>query len=175
MHRYIQQKICCVKKLIHYTLSRRNKLYENIDLISFSFLAALEHFVVFIIVYLMLDMALSIGERSTVFDKIPAAKLFAMAVLIGPIIETIIFQFAIIELLKKKISDTFTCGFVSAIIFGFGHISNSQYSIYFATIGGLYLSWGYNHWAAQSRSKAIISTASQHAIFNLIVYTVDHY
>lgn len=175
MHQHIQKNIYCAKKLTRSALRQRNKFYGNAGLIGFSLLAALEHFVVFIIVYLALDITLSIGERSTAFDKIPAAKLFLMAVLISPIIETIIFQFAIIELLKKKIPSTFSRGFISALIFGICHISNSQYSIYFATIGGLYLSWGYNHWSAQSRSKAIISTASQHAIFNLIVYTVDHY
>lgn len=171
---HIQRNLHQAKALVRALINRRNKFYEKTNLINFSFLLTIEHFVVVFIVYMPLELTTSTVETLTAFDKFSNVRLFVMAVLIAPILETIIFQFSIIELLKKIISNKFICGTISAFIFGYIHIDNGQNSIYYATISGLYLSWGYNHWTTHSRAKAIISTAIQHALYNLTIFTIAH-
>ncbi len=175
MHLDIRKNISCAKKLAHSALNRRKALYEKLNLIKFSLIVAMEHFTIIVITCLIIELTTTTSETSTIFDKYSNVRLFIMAVLVAPIWETIVFQFSIIELLKKIISNKCICGTISAFIFGYVHIDNSHYGIYYATISGLYLSWGYNHWTSHSRSKAIISTAIQHALYNLTIFMICRY
>ncbi len=171
---HIHNQLSKTSKLVNAFFEVRNTFYKKRNLLSFPLCAAIEQFLLQITIFLALDQILALNEP-TFAKKWSKEEFIILATIIAPIGETIVFQFSVIELLKKFKVNTFICGVISALIFGSVHINNSQYSIYFTTIGGLYFSWGYNAWAAQSRFKAVASTIIQHSLFNSFICFVKFY
>ena len=66
---------------------------------------------------------------------------FVLAVLIAPLCETLLFQYAVIEVIRKKI-DPFVCCCISATIFAIMHTYNIFYFI-FAFLSGLLFAYLY--------------------------------
>lgn len=156
--------------LINNLLKTRNGLYNKLNLISFSFILAIEHFVAGITAFSIAEKFITTTGTPSFIQKMSDNEILFASILVAPVVETIIFQFAIIELLKSIKVNKAICGVISALIFAYGHIKNSPYSFYFAMIGGLYLSWGYNQWSDRGRFKAIASTTIHHSLFNAIAY-----
>lgn len=91
-----------------------------------------------------------------------------VGVVVAPILETIIFQCAIIESFKGKSKITWGI-FVSAIVFGSVHFYNPFYFFY-GTISGFVL--GFVYVTPELLWQRVLTTFSTHFLLNLIVFTV---
>ncbi len=85
---------------------------------------------------------------------------------IGPIIETLVFQYGIIETLKPKIKYRFIPYLVSAIVFGLSHFYNPFYCL-FAIFSGLFLCYVY--YLGSLRKQGFLLTLLVHMCYNLVV------
>ncbi|QSB29101.1 CPBP family intramembrane glutamic endopeptidase [Flavobacterium sp. CLA17] len=93
-------------------------------------------------------------------------------VIVGPILETLLFQYAIIEFCKRKKMALQYCCLLSAFIFASMHLYNIFYFLY-AFVGGLM--FAYLYLAGRNKKNAILITAATHIIYNGIVYIAKVY
>lgn len=56
-------------------------------------------------------------------------NLLLLAVVIAPIVETFLFQFAVIEILRKWVSSSIAIALVSSILFAVSHLSSYAYAL----------------------------------------------
>lgn len=80
---------------------------------------------------------------STFFEEDSLLFLFISVVILGPLIETLIFQFCIIELFFRINKSRFVkviALFVSSLLFGLSHSSSLEYTIYGIILGFLFSS-----------------------------------
>lgn len=88
-------------------------------------------------------------------------------VIIAPILETLIFQYAVIEICKRvKIALKYCC-FISALAFAFCHLYNIFYFIY-TFVAGLMFAYLYTRGANQK--QAILYPFIVHIIYNGAVF-----
>lgn len=88
-------------------------------------------------------------------------------VIVGPILETLLFQYTIIEFCKRKKMALEYCCLLSAFIFSSMHLYNVFYFLY-AFVAGTLLAFLYL--SGKSKKNAILITAAAHIIFNGIVF-----
>ena len=91
---------------------------------------------------------------------------FFIVVLVAPIIETLIFQYAIIESVREKMRPLYAC-FISAFAFAFFHFYSVYYFV-FALIGGL--TFAYMYYLEKSVIKSILVVLTAHILYNLLIY-----
>lgn len=108
-------------------------------------------------------------EERTAFAS--AQEAFITVVLFAPIVETLIFQFAIIEILKSKFNLTIT-GLISAIVFGVCHFYNGYY-IVFTFLSGLMLA--YIYMLKDTRMKRCLITGFAHTAYNLLGFAIAYF
>ena len=103
------------------------------------------------------------------FKGMSLTRAFMILVLIAPFIETIICQFAIIELLKKlKLSNQLTV-LITAVIFGLLHDYNGFY-IVMTVVAGFIFAYYYVALREQGRWYAIFYVFLLHGLANLIAF-----
>jgi membrane protease YdiL (CAAX protease family) len=95
---------------------------------------------------------------------------FILVVIVSPIIETIIFQFIIIEIFYEKCNKYLICG-LSAILFASSHLYNILYFV-FAFIMGL--AFAYLYILGKKKEKGIKYVFLSHLIYNLIAFILNH-
>ena len=109
------------------------------------------------------------------FDSITEQLLFG--VLIGPIIETLLFQSLIISIICKIVKKTrfnlIPALVISAIAFGLNHSYNLVYIIYTFIIG-IFLAFVY-YVARFRKESATLSVFLIHSIINLISFNIDSF
>jgi membrane protease YdiL (CAAX protease family) len=93
-----------------------------------------------------------------------------LVIIIAPIIETLAFQYGIIETLKNKYKPL-TCCIISGFIFGLSHIYNVIYFL-FGLISGLI--FAYLYFIGGSIKKGIILVFSTHLIYNSLALILNH-
>lgn len=98
-------------------------------------------------------------------DSSLAAK-FVAGSFVAPLVETFLFQYLPIEILKKKLSRGYLLIFSSAL-FGLSHFYSIPYMLKTFLIG-LVLAASYVFWIQQKPHKFII-TVSFHSLFNSII------
>lgn len=97
---------------------------------------------------------------------------FLLATFIAPVVETFIFQYAIIEILRKWIKSTGLIICVSAILFAASHLSSYAYA--FANLlNGFVFAFTYII-AKKKNFLPFISTATVHALRNLSAFIIAH-
>ena len=101
------------------------------------------------------------------------AETFTITVIIGPLIETFIFQYLIIEFLFrfKKIKLNIII-LVSALTFGFTHYYNLIYVLVICVGGFIYASY-YLYLKIKSIKSPFIYIFSLHALWNFLVFILD--
>jgi uncharacterized protein len=93
-----------------------------------------------------------------------------IGIIFGPLIETLIFQLAIIETVRKKLSPFFAC-LVSALIFGLQHCYNFYYFL-FAFFVGIILA--YLYYIGGTRLKGFLLVLTAHMLYNSLVFASLH-
>jgi membrane protease YdiL (CAAX protease family) len=88
---------------------------------------------------------------------------FLTAILIAPLLETLIFQYSIMEILKYKFSTTYCC-IISAILFALTHAHSVLYFLW-AIFAGLSFSVLYHFGSV--KKKGFILVVTGHALYNL--------
>lgn len=98
---------------------------------------------------------------------------FFIIVIIAPILETIIYQFAIIEIgFKLKIPPIFII-IISSLVFGFSHWYNPVY-VLVTTVIGFILAYYYTALRNQNYTNRVVLVILLHALSNLIAFLNNH-
>lgn len=90
---------------------------------------------------------------------------FLIAVIFAPIFETVLFQYAIIETIRKRLKPLFSC-IVSAFIFASMHLYNIFYFFFAFFIGLLF---GYLYYLGVTIKKGFIIVMFTHMVYNFII------
>ena len=111
-------------------------------------------------------------DISTEYDSI--LLLIIRAVFVAPIIETLIYQYGIIEISfavnnSNKLADVVKSALISATVFGAGHFYSFEYML-IAFFMGLFLAFVYLHYRRlyKTKSAGFWMTVSFHALSNSI-------
>ncbi|WP_347067335.1 CPBP family intramembrane glutamic endopeptidase [Flavobacterium sp. WV_118_3] len=100
--------------------------------------------------------------------------IFVLTVILAPVVETLIFQYGIIEL-SLKVRSRYTkemALIVSALVFGIEHGYNTIY-IVFATIMGVALAFYYLLFKKYTTGFAIVAIMVLHALLNFISFLLN--
>lgn len=98
---------------------------------------------------------------------------FFITVVIAPLIETILFQYLIIDSILRKRSDAFLlASFCSAICFGLAHHYSAPYML-LTFLGGFLLAILYLTAKLKGKSPFLVICLT-HALYNLIGFTLNH-
>jgi|GEM_PF-943770 len=95
-------------------------------------------------------------------------KQFTIGVLLGPLLETVIFQYAIIESIRGKLRIRYVV-VISALCFSLIHLYSVSYFIY-ALFGGL--AFGLLYFLQETVFRSVLMVWMAHFLFNLIVFLV---
>ncbi|MES2651369.1 MAG: CPBP family intramembrane glutamic endopeptidase [Bacteroidota bacterium] len=106
------------------------------------------------------------GLQNHSIDNMSAINQFLIAVILAPVIETVIFQYALIESIRQKIQPLYAC-FFSALAFAFVHFYSVYYFL-FALISGLIFAYLYLLEKSVIKGSLLVLTA--HILYNLLIY-----
>ena len=95
---------------------------------------------------------------------------FILAVLAAPLVETIIFQFIIIEILYEKVRKEIIC-LISALAFASTHLYNVLYFVFALIVG---LAFAYLYFIGRVNKKAFQYVYLTHLLYNSIAFTLSH-
>lgn len=101
-------------------------------------------------------------------DRMSLVNQFLMVVFIAPVIETLIFQYALIESIRQRIQPLYAC-FLSAFAFALVHFYSIYYFL-FALISGLI--FAYLYLLDKSVIKATLLVLTAHILYNLLAYMI---
>ena len=93
-----------------------------------------------------------------------------LGVILAPLFETLVFQFGIIETVKKRLSPILSC-LVSALFFGATHLYNIQY-FFFTFLVGVFLAWLY--FIGGTKLRGFLLVLISHMIHNFLAFTFSH-
>ena len=130
--------------------------------------------VLFIIINVLNSLSFSLlsyfitgnGLKNHSIDSENSKDQFLMAVLLAPIIETLIFQYALIETIRHKLSPLYAC-ILSAFAFALFHFYSVYYFL-FALISGLI--FAYMYFLEKSVIKSCLTVLIAHILYNLLIY-----
>jgi membrane protease YdiL (CAAX protease family) len=110
--------------------------------------------------------------KASIEDAEKTGSFVILSVVIGPIIETLLFQKGLHQLLLKlKVTNDFLILVIPSILFGLWHPYNWLYIVY-TFFGGLLLNWFYLY-AKVNVKYAFWWVASLHSLFNLYVFIIN--
>lgn len=108
------------------------------------------------------------GLREKAVGGMSAINEFLLAVILAPIIETLIFQYAIIETVRQKTRPIYAC-LLSATAFALLHSYSIFYFLY-ALVSGLL--FAYLYYLEKSEWKSFVIVLSAHCLYNLLTFMV---
>lgn len=157
-------------------LETLNKAYTNyVNLISKMDIYRLILFTVLIEVAVTILFSYFLFPHHTSGPKFEnKSEEFLIAVILAPLLETLVFQYAIISFILKKMPKAllFSC-FISAVFFGLSHSYSIEYVLktFFSGLlfGSLYIT------VLTKKAHAIIIVSIAHSIFNLIGFFVKNF
>lgn len=136
----------------------------------------LRYFILIFLIYFSFNLITSV--LATYFDPtLTSSPLknksllaqFIVVVIIAPIIETIIYQFAIIEIgFKLKLSPILII-IISSLAFGFSHWYNPVY-VLVTTVVGFILAYYYTALRQQNYTNRVVFVVLLHSLSNLIAF-----
>lgn len=134
-------------------------------------------FIPWILSFLPLNGSILTTKEIPDLKELGAIKLFIIATLFAPIIETLFFQTFIIHLIKavlKKISYNryYIPILVSGILFGLSHPYSIQYLISGIFMGSIY-AFTYKVFMNRKENPFVV-VAGIHSVANLIVFCIDY-
>ena len=105
-------------------------------------------------------------------DNYTIKEKLVLFIVIAPLIETLLFQYAVIEICKSIKMRLKYCCFLSAFVFALFHLYNVFY-FWFTFIGGLLFAFLYAK--GENKKKAIALPLIAHTIYNGFVFIVKTY
>ena len=137
---------------------------NNITFIIFSFLILLAIITPIGMVKYIFDITAtnSVMKDKNIFES------FIIGVILGPLLETLIFQIGVIKISLYFNKDKTLAILISALAFGLTHIFNAYYFVYAFGIG-LYFAYLY-FLSLKKGIKPFWSLSVVHALFNLTVF-----
>ena len=105
-------------------------------------------------------------------DHYSVKEKIILFVIAGPIIETFLFQYAVIEISRSKKIALKYCCLLSAFVFALSHLYNFFYFLY-AFVAGLMFAYLYS--VGKNSNNAIVLTLITHIIYNGIVFIMKFY
>lgn len=107
--------------------------------------------------------------RRTDLDGLSPVRLVAMAVVIGPLIETVIFQFLPLEIGRSLRWPRILRFVLSIVPFGLAHHRAGLPTMIGAGIvGGFFFAFTYDRWRRESLAVAVLMTVLLHSSFNCL-------
>jgi len=94
---------------------------------------------------------------------------FILIVIMAPIVETIIYQFAIIEIGFRLKLRPLLCILISSLAFGFSHWYNPVY-VFVTTVVGFIFAYYYIGLRPQNYTNRVVFVVLLHALSNLIAF-----
>jgi len=128
----------------------------------------------FILSYLFSIVSFYISKKvfpEGIISFTSAVEALVMAVIVAPLLETLVFQLGIIETIKKKRSIFVAC-LISALFFAVFHLYNAYYFA-FTFVSGLMMA--YLYCLKKSVIKGFVVTAGAHACYNLLGFLLSRY
>lgn len=98
-------------------------------------------------------------------------SLFILAVVIAPIVETFLFQFVVIEILRKWISSSIIIVLLSSGLFAISHLSSYAYGLSNFFTGAI-LAYTYLL-AIKRKFSPFLCTTAVHSLRNVIVFVIS--
>lgn len=144
-------------------LNKRN------GLIAFLIIFLIDNLYTFLISYIVNIYDPSILD---VFNFKSLHEAFILSVLIGPLLETFLFQYLIIETLCKFKLNNNLIIWISAILFALTHNYNLIYLLAAIFPGILYASY-YLYLKKENRKNIFFTIYALHSLTNLVVFIVD--
>lgn len=106
------------------------------------------------------------GLSNHSINTMTATNQFLFAIILSPILETLVFQYALIESIRQKIKPLYAC-FLSATAFALVHCYSIYYFL-FALISGVI--FAYLYYLEKSVVKSFLLVLSVHFLYNLLIY-----
>jgi hypothetical protein len=99
-------------------------------------------------------------------------QLFVRAVLLAPVIETLLFQFLVIEIAARLGAGFMLQIALSMVPFAVAHffVNGPVNGVAAGVVGGFYLAFTYATWRPRSRRIAFGATAGMHALINSLAF-----
>lgn len=152
-----------------------NSILEKYSLLK-SFLLLLLLFlginlIEFVIINYLLQIQLSFEHQNFSF------LFFLKAVLLGPLLETFIYQFAIIEISRYFKASNFQSILISGLLFGISHMINSDpmtHSV-LGTIAGIFFGYVYIFYKKNPNANAFLMVFLLHSLFNFFVFIINNF
>lgn len=139
---------------------------------SFCWRITIEGFIVSVVFIILLDLIYPFGER-TDLDDFSAMALFVGAVVLAPLIETLLLQSFPIFLARVLGAGFRGQVLASTAVFASQHFfSGVGAGIGAGIIGGFYSAFTYAHWRETSRWTAFWITTVSHSFHNLFVFII---
>jgi membrane protease YdiL (CAAX protease family) len=119
-----------------------------------------------------------LGLSSTITNNesdsgLPLIAYSFYGVIIGPFIETVIFQKLILGISKHSIKNNIVCVALAGVVFGLAHM-NGLFLIVLATFSGFSFGLFYTI-ARQNKYNAFWLTCLMHAMWNLIAFSLRYF
>ncbi|BFM41779.1 hypothetical protein CFS9_04200 [Flavobacterium sp. CFS9] len=112
------------------------------------------------------DLGRGFNENYTINEKL------VLFVIVGPLLETVLFQYAVIEICKSGKMALKYCCLLSALVFASTHLYNVFYFL-FAFVAGMLLAILYVK--GRSVKNAFLLTLIAHTIYNGIIFIMNVY
>lgn len=124
----------------------------------------------FIIINYLLKIQLSFEHQNY------SSLFFLKAVLIGPLLETFIYQFAIIEISRYFKASNIQSILISGLLFGISHMISSDPIIYMVlgTIAGTFFGYVYIFYKKNPNANAFLMVFLLHSFFNFFVFIINN-
>lgn len=107
------------------------------------------------------------------YAKYGLVETFILLVVVAPLVETMLYQFAIIEILLKIRTPPWWCIIISALVFGFSHWYNFAYVVV-TFVDGLMLAYYYFKLRPQNYTNKVLWVMLLHASANIVAYVYNH-
>lgn len=118
-------------------------------------------------IFAILAKHFSISLNKGFDDNYSFTEKIVLFIIIGPIIETLLFQYVVIEICKDQKMALKYCCLLSAFIFASLHLYNVFYFLYAFVTGLLF---AYLYLAGKNEKNAILLTLVTHIIYNGIAF-----
>lgn len=173
---FIQQKIISMSAFLNFKILRR--IYHFHNTLSKIRLFVTAFFVLYLLTILLSVIGNCLKEDALTIEFLEGKDpvwIFVLTVILAPVVETLIFQYGIIELCLKVRSRYAKemALIVSALVFGIEHGYNTIYMV-IATIMGAALAFYYLLFKKYTTGFAAAAIMVLHALVNFIGFLLNH-
>jgi len=154
-------------------INKLDMYLRSLPTAKFILVMTLISYIVSYILYILLVLLMKVDMGRPEFEKIPIVLLFLFVAIIAPIVETFIFQYLIIRILKKINffkNRMVLVMFISAVVFGASH-TYSIFYMFMTFISGLLLAYAFIVYE-DKKASAFWVTMAIHSFKNSITWTI---